>query len=195
MKIAVDLDDTLGDFAGAFLNFCNKKFDMNYSYSDMTFFYGEGLFGFSKDKIIELVNEFYSVGDHEVVEPFEDALKIISFLKKKHELIIVTSRPEVRSADTLVWIEKHFPDVFSGVHHAKFPSTEKSNKAQICKNLGVDVIIDDALHHHEGFASEGIKSILIDKPWNKAETLSESITRVDNWHEALEEIKKIEKGL
>jgi uncharacterized HAD superfamily protein len=85
----------------------------------------------------------------------------------------------------MIWIDKHFPDTFTSVHFTSHVSkTLKKNKSIVCKELGVEIMIEDNLDFALELAHNGIASLLVEKPWNKQRTEEHPlITRVKDWKE------------
>jgi len=64
---------------------------------------------------------------------------------------------------------------------------KKRTKSSVCKELGIDIFIEDAPVYAKNISEAGIPVILIDAPWNR-ETSGELITRVYSWDEVLDTI-------
>ena len=87
--------------------------------------------------------------------------------------------------------QKNIPGLLKGIHftnqyHGK--ESEKRDKASICKELNVEIFIDDALHNAENIITAGVPVLLLDSPWNQTNTLHPLITRVHSWKEILEKL-------
>lgn len=71
-----------------------------------------------------------------------------------------------RSGDTLLtrrWLELHgFPN-----HHNVYHVGRGGSKAKLCKELGVELFVDDAYHNFEELREAGVNVLLLDKPWNR----------------------------
>lgn len=62
-------------------------------------------------------------------------------------------------------------------------------KAQVCQDIGADLLIDDHLSHAELAAKCGVQVFLFgDYPWNKADSLSPNITRVGGWGDVAQKL-------
>jgi uncharacterized HAD superfamily protein len=123
----------------------------------------------------------------------------ISDISKKHELIVISSRYGEARGFTKEWINREFPGVFSDVvfsaetHYDKeyIEKHHLKEKAFVCCELNVDLMIEDSLYHSLECAKRGVKVFLLDKPWNQG-SLAENVTRVKSWNEILEKIKALE---
>ena len=63
----------------------------------------------------------------------------------------------------------------------------RKEKSLICKEEGVVVFIDDYKDTILDTAKHGIKSFLMDEPWNQGE-LPLAVQRVKNWEEIVENL-------
>ncbi len=83
----------------------------------------------------------------------------------------------------------------TGAHRCRTEEYKKAKnikeKAIVCSDCKVDLIVEDSLTHAIECAKRGIKVILFDKPWNQA-SLAENITRVKDWNEILQRINSLE---
>jgi len=61
-------------------------------------------------------------------------------------------------------------------------------KAGVCRELGVERMVEDGLHYATDCAENGIPTLLLNSPWNQAESLHEGITRVYSWAQILENL-------
>eukprot|EP00897_Mesotaenium_endlicherianum_P007954 jgi/Mesen1/7187/ME000037S06546 len=107
------------------------------------------------------------------------------------QLIVVTSRQHVIQEPTLEWLEHHYPGIFSSVHfgnHFALKGTARP-KSEICKELGLEVLIDDNPRYATECAEHGIHVLLFDYnmsyPWSKSADgpVHPLIQRVRNWDE------------
>jgi len=80
----------------------------------------------------------------------------------------------------------NFELIFSSNPYIK---TKGKTKGEICKELGIDFMIEDSVEHSEICAKEGIKVFLLNKPWNKNCIDHENIIRVKSWNEILDKLK------
>ena len=68
-------------------------------------------------------------------------------------------------------------------------NTKGKTKGELCKDLNVDLMIEDDPKYAEDCALKGINVLLLDKPWNQNCIEHENIIRVKNWKEILERFK------
>ena len=125
------------------------------------------------------------------VNPVRNALESVKSLIEDHEIFIITSRPLIYKERTGKWVKKHLSDVpLTIIHSSDFHGGQLKTKVEICKDLGIQLMIEDHKSYSLECANVNIKVILFDKPWNK-DVKHKNIVRVKDWIEALKEIKKI----
>jgi uncharacterized HAD superfamily protein len=142
------------------------------------------------EESIRKVNDFQRSEYFKQIIPLTDSLDAIKVLSQKNRLFIITARPSFVREETERWVDQFFNGNFSGIfyssnHYSGEPGKQKS---EICKDLGVSVMVDDSLDYLVQCAAGGIKGVLFDYPWNQNGHLPPQITRVKNWQEALERL-------
>ncbi len=188
MLIAVDIDDTLGDYTSSLAEFHNQEYNTKLTRNDFHSYNFWEVWGGTREESIEKVDNHTKLGHIMNVKPLEYSVECIKILKKKNELILITSRPEnTTKKETEYWINKNFPDSFSKIYYSynKVRMQEGKTKEEICIELNVDFLIEDNIDHALDASEKGIKVLLIDSPWNKSKPLSKNITRVKDWKEIL----------
>jgi 5'(3')-deoxyribonucleotidase len=97
---------------------------------------------------------------YDSVDPYPGAAEAIARLAKdaSTELVCVTTNPQARSDEFVGakrrWLQRYIPDLANTLIIASSKS-----------GLGLDILIDDAPHHHD---RGDYISVLIDRPWNEA---------------------------
>ena len=190
MVIGIDLDEVLADFINSFLKFYNKKNNTSFQRNKISCSNIWKIWGETQEKIMEEVYDFYETHYFENIEPIAGAIEGIDVLSQKHELKIITSRQNNIKRKTKDWIEKNFSNKFSEICFANHfaPNGSSIKKSEICFRESVDVMIEDSPDYATDCASNGIKVLLLDCPWNRSTKSSEKITRVQSWGEIIEKI-------
>jgi uncharacterized HAD superfamily protein len=195
-KIGVDIDDTLLDFVGSFIEYSKKIKEIDLKREDFrTYSFDKVLKLPSMGEAIQIVFEFYDSDFFRKMPPLSGSTEAISNLKKNYELYIITSRPDYLYNATMNQLWNNFRNIFLDVlfssnHYTGTKNSGKS-KAEICLNYGISTMVDDSLEYALQCTDKGLEVILIDAPWNQNGE-HEGITRVNNWKEVLEKLK-IEK--
>ncbi|MFH1801835.1 MAG: hypothetical protein ABH864_00100 [archaeon] len=194
MRIGIDIDDVLMPTFRELLRNHNSKHGTSYNFEDIIDYRLWKIWGVTKEEAVEEVYSYQASEVFSKVKPFEGALGAIRKLKEKHDLVAITSRPVVVREQTLNWLNKHFEGIFDVVHFMEeLPAdgvpTEKSGKAKMCLDEGIDIMIEDA-PQTAGDCAEVCKTVyLFDKPWNRSEQFNSNVVRVSGWEEVAELIK------
>jgi 5'(3')-deoxyribonucleotidase len=192
--IAVDCDDVLVETAPLILAHYNKMYGTHLELKDM----------YSRDlrvwdvpdaaTAIARVEEYLKTDEYRRALPLREAIDVTKQLARYHELHIVTGRTEYLAVATQDMLDQYFPGIFQSIEYTGFFGDKACSKADVCRHLGADLLIDDHLHHAEAVANVGIGVLLFgDYPWNRADKLPANMRRVKDWYE----IKKLlvsEKG-
>jgi FMN phosphatase YigB (HAD superfamily) len=118
----------------------------------------------------------------------DGAVEALASLRKRLELVIVTSRDERSIGHTHIWLDKHFPGIFRGVEFvALWSKGEKVSKALVCQQLGARYLVDDNADHCRLAAECGTQALLFgDTGWNRRAELSACMVRCKDWPAVLE---------
>ncbi len=186
---ALDIDDVLSTNATHFVEWSNKTWGTHLGVED----FDEDLatmWNVDIDTVRIRMNEYVKSDTVSGHGYFAEAIPVIKKLRSKYDFILVTSRRTLLAPLTRKWIDKNFPDLFETIHHTGiFDKTEKGGhkktKADICKEIGADYLIDDQPKHCFAVAEAGIQTLLFgDYAWNRRLTeLPPRVTRVKNWAE------------
>ncbi|MCD6229504.1 MAG: hypothetical protein J7K00_01730 [Candidatus Diapherotrites archaeon] len=189
MLIATDLDEVLAGYLSAFLEFHNDTYKTCLSIKNMQNQAFHELLEGTEKELIEKLYAFYKTPYFKNIKPVPGAIKGISELEKNHELVILTARQNDIKEPTKKWVEHYFPNTFSDIYFTNNYSKKgkKKTKAEVCSNLGVNILIEDRAEYAINCSFNGTKVILLDYPWNQ-EKLPENIYRVNSWKEIVKQI-------
>lgn len=111
----------------------------------------------------------------EQILPYQDAvLSIPSISKYIGAITFITARRIEYQQPTLDWLNEHFNISFGFVN---VPSAEK---AQFILDEGFDVFVEDRLRTANQAAELGIKTYLINRPWNVGRSTHEKVIRINS---------------
>lgn len=192
MKIGVDLDAIVADMMTPLISFHNKNYGTNTKLSDHITFSIEKIWNCTEEEAIERCYKFFQSDFMNQIEPVFGAIEGINFLSRKHELHVITSRPDFIKDHTNEWIDKYFPKKFKSINNSNQFSKKGGSmrkKSEICKELKVDLMIEDHLAYAYDCAALNIKILLMNTPWNQTKKLPKNITRVYSWKEIVKNIK------
>jgi uncharacterized HAD superfamily protein len=183
MKIGFDIDDVITDTSSSMKNYV-MKYDKN---GELKANMEDIMRGDASTPFIEqfFVDHFLSIAKSAKVKPH--AYEVIqNLLAHGHEIYLITARGEEQKifhdaeALTLAYLKEHsigYTDlIFNCV-----------DKAKVCKDYKIDVMVDDSIKHCEAVRNAGIRSILFTSCVN--ETLPTTVTRVKDWWELEKELK------
>jgi 5'(3')-deoxyribonucleotidase len=190
-KIAVDIDDVLSATAEGFAAYSNQRWGGDHKAEDFT----EELAVFWRVDLDEAINRSHEYHNSDAAAAFRHhnaAVPVLRELHKKYDLIVVTSRWSTLQSVTTAWLHKHFPGIFDEVRFAGIWGTDqtkddvhlrlKRTKAEICREIGADYLIDDQPKHCIGAAGAGLKALLFgDYKWNRDVELPNGVVRVRDW--------------
>lgn len=189
MIIGIDLDNTLADFAGAFLAFWDKEYSKQFRKEDFVHSNFSAIFGVTDEELIKRLVAFDSSGAQKQMLPMVGSQATVAELARQHELHVITARPEEVAGSTHEWVEQHFLGMFAEVHFCSKDNgaTYHRPKHVVCNELGAHLLIDDHPETVRLCVQEGIRAYLFDQPWNQSEILPEdnSMARVRSWEDRL----------
>jgi uncharacterized HAD superfamily protein len=189
--IAVDIDDVIAAHAPAFIEYSNQKFGTHLTIEDNQDHWGK-VWKVEHDEVEKRATEYHESGYIATYGIIDGAFEALKLLKKRFNLVILTTRRNSINHLTHEWINKYYPDIFDDIVFAGFfdvPTKNSVNmtKAELAKQIGVEYLIDDQFKHCKAASDVGIKAILFgDYPWNREEKLPPNITQVKDWAGVLE---------
>jgi 5'(3')-deoxyribonucleotidase len=189
--IAVDVDDVLSASAEGFTTFSNQRWGHQLIPDDYQEEWAE-VWNVTLEEAMRRSDEFHLSGVIKDYKQVEGAFTVLKKLSKKYKLLIVTARKKDIKELTDQWLDMYFPGIFTEVRYAGIWDTDHATshqlvqtKAEICRDLGADYLIDDQLKHCIGAAGAGITSLLFGTyRWNQTDTqLPENVIRVASWRD------------
>ena len=124
--------------------------------------------------------------EYQALTPFEDAVEALHKIHQKYELHIITARADFLADATKRMLAQYFPNIFSTVEFTNHYGKTARTKAQVCQELGAELLIEDSLHHAQTVAACGVTVLLFgDYPWNQTANLPKNVVRVRNWREVI----------
>lgn len=174
MKIGVDIDGVIVDT----IRLCSKEFSKHFGYDitceDIT----------CRFEQIEGGQEFINQNLEYLfcsLPPYEDAVEALNYLHKEHEIYFVSSRRDFTYDKTIDWFEKH------GILPRKLYLTGGKPKVQCCKELGIEVFIEDSTAYASDIIESGIPVIIFKTEYNQA-LKNDMFIYCDNWKEIVNTI-------
>lgn len=191
LKIGIDIDEVVVEYIKHYLKFCEANLGKKFLLEEISKFNLWKVLDISREEVVGIARKFNEERLFLELNFIEGSKNAINFLSKENDLFFVTSRPPEIKVETIKFFEQHFPELnFEIIFSEKSNGNEKS-KAQICKEFEIPLLIEDRRKYALDCAQNGIKVLLMDKPWNQ-NCEHENIIRVKDWKEVLEKIKEIE---
>jgi len=190
MLIGIDMDDVLADFINPLIKFHNEVYGTSLTKEQVFSYAFWEVWGGTREEAIRKVAEFHKSNYYDLIQPTPGAVNAVGHLRKDHGLVVITSRPDNVREKTFEWIKRYFPYRFSGTYFAynHHIQNKGKRKSEICRDLGVDVLIDDMLKYATECAENGTRVLLFNQPWNQSTELPPRMERVFSWNDVLEKL-------
>ena len=190
MKIGIDLDEVLADFLLAVIKYHNLTYGTKLKRSQFLSYGLWKTWGGTEDEATQKLCDFYETPFFKNIQPVPSARKAIFTLKQNNDLFIITSRKNDIAETTQKWINKYFPNIFTEIYFANnyFQGGDSKTKAQICDEIGIDILIEDSMEYALECVNSKRKIFLLDCPWNQYPELPQGIRRFLSWDEIVQAI-------
>lgn len=188
MKIGIDMDSVIAEIMQPMVDFHNNRYHTNLTIDDHTDYNLSTVWKCDPSDVLFRIFEYYESSYFDSTLPVEGARKGIDYLSKKHELILITSRPHAIERKTIGWLDKYFPDKFKKVCHTNQVShahEKRRKKSEVCREEQITVMIDDAVDYAVDCAEAGIQVYLFPARWNTGFAARERIQPVSGWDEII----------
>ncbi len=192
MRLGIDIDNVISNFNEELLKeylIHDKGLRNSGIINKNAQYIRKGMFDWSEDE----EQNFYKNNIERIVNHLKvknGAKEYIDKLKNDgNEIFIITGRNNGEYTDpykmTENWLNKN------NIYYDKiiFTNAYQHDKYIVCLENNIDIIIDDSKTMCENCIKNGVKSILMDTPYNKDSDLE----RVNNWQEFYEYISKLKK--
>ncbi len=189
MRIGIDIDNVLSNFNEVLLNdYINHDKELRNNGIIKNNVYIRKMFDWTKDE----EQQYYHDNIERLanlLEPIKDSSKYIKKLRDSgHYICIISGRDNGEYSNpynmTKKWLKKY------DIQYDKLILTNAYNhqeKADICIENNIDIMIDDSINVCEKCIKNGINSWLFDTDYNKSES---RFKRVNNWKEIYEYVIK-----
>lgn len=157
IKLVIDLDNTLLDATTPHIKYYNQASGQNYTKEDVNDFYIYRLYNWNREEREKIYNQ-YGYAIHWESTPYPQSIETVNQLFNQHRITIMTARPEHFREVTVKWLEHY------GAKYHEIIFTE--SKYSEFRNIGADVLVDDAPHYAIEFSQKGTPVILFNQPYN-----------------------------
>ena len=139
-RIAIDIDEVLTPMVDTMMKWRRPRVPPGKKYPYLF----RNIWNISEKESQKMLREFYDSKEFAQLPVLEYSLEAMKILKDRGtELYILTGRQHVVREKTQSWIEENFPGVFRDVILTNSFTPMEVTKAEFCKSLALDTIIDD----------------------------------------------------
>ncbi len=173
MRIAIDIDSTLHHYWDQFSQVAARRFDVVLPYEGQTTW---GITRLEPEQVYECVSETHGEQMVAAAVPYEGAVEAVNEWHAAGHFIHITShRGDVAHAATARWL-----DAIGLAHDELYCSFDKVAR---CREIGIDLLIDDSPVNLAGAAEAGIAGATILHPWNAGIVSEHGVVAADDWPE------------
>ncbi len=201
MIIGSDIDETLLSFMGPLIRFLREEKGIIVPDLGSTHTFDlDKVWGCTREEAFSRVHDFYNSSDFLKLQAVPYASDAVYRMSRHHSIYGITSRTKEISLATLTQLESNFPGCFENVFHTSQYSMAALNgvatltKGDLCKRLGVEIFVEDAIHHAEQIASPETRVLLLPQPWNAGRSVPEGVVRVADWNEVERYVENYKNG-
>lgn len=171
MRIAIDIDSTLHHYWDQFSLVAARRFDVELPYEGQTTW---GITRLEPQQVHECITETH--GDELVAAavPYEGAVDTVnSWHSAGHFIHITSHRAEIAHSATALWLE-----AIGLAHDELYCSFDKLSR---CREIGIELLIDDSPVNLAGAAEAGIAGATILHPWNAEVVDDHGVVAARDW--------------
>lgn len=164
-RLGFDIDGVVADIMTTFLDMAQERYGPHpFSYKDITTFYLEDCLGFDPEMVATLIRELIDRPHELPVEPFPQAVPVLSRLAEEAPLVFVTARD--RSGPIQLWLNRTLAPVPAQSIWV-MATGDPDTKLHYLKAHAIEYFVEDRLETCFDLARAGITPILFAQPWNR----------------------------
>jgi 5'(3')-deoxyribonucleotidase len=173
LRLGIDLDGVVADFNAGWIPLYNERFGASLEVEDVN-----GWNSPVKLTHFSSMSQFWrwsaTAGNgssiFRVLDPFPDAIETLGRLARRHQVVIVTTKPAFAIHDTYAWLAEHQVPTME-VHIVDDKTT-----------VPCDVYLEDADHNLEDLRATHPASVVCRfvRPWNRAH---DGVVDISAWSE------------
>lgn len=186
--IGFDVDGVLADFHTLYIDHINRQKGTSFSVADITVYELWGALPITMEETFAHIHTLFS--EHaDSIKPYAAMVPLVRKLAFQHTLFAVTARAAKFEQATVNFLNAHYPSCFSKVYHSDKPKKLDGGKDVICRDMRLDLFVEDCAAYANAIAAVDIPVFLIEKPWNGTQPLHPLVTRVplEGLEEAIQE--------
>lgn len=179
MRIAIDIDSTLHDYWPLLAGAARRRFGVDLPYDEQ---YDWGITRLKPEQLHCCIEETHTESAILGAEPYPGAVEAVARWYAAGHFIHVTShRADTCHDATVRWLER-----IGLPHHELYCSWDKVTR---CRDIGIDVLIDDSPVNLTKAIDAGITPATILHPWNADVVEEERIVHGRDWDELAQRLE------
>ncbi|UFX83231.1 5' nucleotidase, NT5C type [Candidatus Absconditicoccus praedator] len=138
-----------------------------------------------QQEAVDFFGDFLLSEKAKEIKPVDGAYEKLKELKSAgYTLNVVTARRDFLKDRTYEWLDKNLPSLISDVYFTNSFGDNQIKKSEVIKKIGADYMFEDNFEYAFDVASVGVKTFLLEKPWNANQTENTGlIKRIASWNE------------
>ena len=186
MLIGVDKDDVVFEFKRPFLEYYNRRYETSLKFEDITLDDPAAFFGISRYRVLREYLSFRKETRNFLdLKPTEGAVDALALLAEQgHCFVLVTAMPRMLEGETPALLHRYFNGLFERtccIPFHKLWFSGRNYKHPLYEAAHVDVVIEDSLRVAQQCVAAGLRTFLLNYPWNQFEV--RGVERVASWSE------------
>jgi beta-phosphoglucomutase-like phosphatase (HAD superfamily) len=173
MNIAIDIDSTLHHYWDQLSDAARRRFGIALPYEEQVTW---GITLLRPEQVRACVEETHSEQRVLAAEPYPGAVEVVRAWHADHHFIQITSHRSTDSRDaTERWLQQ------IGLPYDELYCSY--DKIARCREIGIDVLIDDSPVNLEAALDAGITAATLLHPWNRELCETEDVICGEDWPE------------
>jgi phosphoglycolate phosphatase-like HAD superfamily hydrolase len=121
-----------------------------------------------KPTSVDCFNHLFASEEFRNIQPVPGAFqKLQEWKSAGHTLIVVTGRSSQFQERTQERVHQHFPGIFEDFIFANHNTDHELPKSMLCKQAGIQMMVDDSLDFAQELVQNAIPCFLLDNPRNR----------------------------
>jgi uncharacterized protein len=165
-QLAFDIDGVVADIMTTFLTLARERYDQGHHlrYEHITTFTLSECLDLPVWIIDELIRELIDRPHELPVEPFPQAVPVLTRMAEDTPLLFVTARDRARPIEH--WLHRHLAPVPASAIRV-LATGDPDTKIHYLQDHGINYFVEDRLETCFQLAHHGIKPIVFAQPWNR----------------------------
>ena len=176
MHLGIDFDGTITDAPGMRQRYARERWEIELAAHEVMRAGAVPIVGEDRYRQMSIATEGVLTP---FTEPQADAVSVLGELLQRHEVTVITARYGHQAAFARRWLSRHALPV-RVVHTSRAPKTD------ICRVLGVDVLLDDNINqvgdaYSAALLDVGTLPVLYELPYNRERERPDGLRAVSSW--------------